>query len=229
METNNLETLSLPYASLSRRFGAFLIDAVIVGILGAIADNIITFLGGLAVWFFYAPILESSEVRATIGKHLMGIQVSDLTGRRISFRASLVRNVLKLVSAAIVFIGFFFALFTKRKQTLHDMLADTVVVYGRSEAPIADAWVASSKEVFRAGQSALATPNSTSNSSPNSSASSSNQNESVVSQLDRLQNLRAQGAISLEEYESAKKKLLSTRESQGSFKVLQNIALWVLI
>lgn len=198
MEINTLETIPLPYASVSRRLGAFIIDGLIVGILGAIASNIVPFLGGLIVWFFYAPILESSEVRATLGKYLMGIQVTDLSGRRISIRSSCVRNILKIVSAAIVFFGFFFALFTRRKQTLHDLLADTVVVYGRSEFPIADAWLATSKEIFRAGQSPLSTPNS------------NRESDSIVAQLERLQNLRAQGAISIEEYESAKKKILGT-------------------
>jgi uncharacterized RDD family membrane protein YckC len=185
------------YASLSRRFGAWILDGLILCVIGGIAAQVIPVLGGIAVWFFYAPILESSAIRATLGKHLMGIQVADLAGRRISFRASLIRNVMKLVSTAILFIGYVFALFSSRKQTLHDLLADTTVVYGRSEASIADAWVDETKALFRAGETVA------------SAGGASSSEGSVADQLERLQALRDRGTITADEFEAAKKKILS--------------------
>lgn len=184
------------YASLGRRIVALLLDGLIFAIPCAIANSLVPIIGGLVAWFFYAPVLEASELRATFGKHLMGIQVADLSGRRISLKASAIRNLLKLVSSAIVFIGFFFALFTKKKQTLHDMLADTLVVYGRSEANVADAWVATSKEVFNASKAVV-----------NEHVGS---RESIVTQLEKLQVLREKGAISEEEFLVAKSKILGT-------------------
>lgn len=183
------------YSSLGRRVVALLLDGLIFAIPCAIANNLVPFVGGLIAWFFYAPILESSAIRATLGKHLMGIQVSDLSGRRISLKASVIRNLLKFVSGAIVFLGFFVALFTKRKQTLHDLLADTVVVYGRSETPIPDAWVESSREVFNAGKAVI-------------DEHTRGASESVVSQLEKLQALREKGAISEDEFVAAKSKIL---------------------
>ncbi|MES2966088.1 MAG: RDD family protein [Bdellovibrionota bacterium] len=182
------------YSSLGRRVVALLLDGLIFAIPCAIANHLIPVLGGLIAWFFYAPVLEASELRATLGKHLMGIQVADLSGRRISLRAAVIRNLLKLVSGVIVMLGFVVALFTKRKQTLHDMLADSVVVYGRSETPIPDAWVSSSREVFNAGSSII-------------KDNVRSPNESMVTQLERLQNLREKGAISEDEFLAAKAKI----------------------
>ncbi len=187
----NSEPLLSAYASLGRRFLALLLDLMILFIPCAIAGHVIPVVGSLVVLFFYAPILESSEIRATLGKHLVGIQVTDPMGRRISLRAAMVRNVLKFVSSMLLFIGFFFALFTQKKQALHDLLADTLVVYGRSERPIADAWMASVRELFRSGPL------------------SANESFSALSQLERLQALRDKGTITEEEFQEQKQKILS--------------------
>lgn len=184
-------------ASLSRRSVAFLIDAVILAFIATVVGSIIPFLGGVMVWFFYAPLLESSEIRATVGKHLMGIQVTDLMGRRISVKAALIRNVMKLVSISILFFGFLVALFTSQKQSLHDLLAETIVVYGRSEKPVGDAWLESVKELFGAGKKNFDLFTSTSSNT-----------DSVVSQLERLEILYAKGAISNQEYTAAKNQIL---------------------
>src|SRR5690606_2364027 len=95
-----------------RRVLAYLLDALILAVPAAILGNVVPVLGGIVAWFFYAPVLEASELRATLGKYLVGIQVTDLSGRRISLRASVVRNILKVVSAILLFIGFIVALFS---------------------------------------------------------------------------------------------------------------------
>jgi uncharacterized RDD family membrane protein YckC len=74
------------------------------------------------VWF------ESSKYQATPGKMLLGIIVTDLNGQRISFVRSLGRNLGKIISHLIFNIGFIMAGVTLRKQALHDMLADCLVV-----------------------------------------------------------------------------------------------------
>jgi uncharacterized RDD family membrane protein YckC len=89
---------------MSRRLGALLIDGFILGVMSFFAEHMVPWLGSLIIWFLYAPILESSEIRATLGKHLMGIQVVDLNGYRISFRSAVIRNLMKIVSGAILFI-----------------------------------------------------------------------------------------------------------------------------
>ena len=190
------EKIAANYASLSRRFAALLIDCILLGILSFICGLIIPFLGSVLAWFFYSPILESSEIRGTVGKNLMGIQVTDLMGRRISLRSALIRNLMKIVSGAIAFIGFFFAFFSRQKQTLHDHLAETIVVYGRSNVPITEAWVETSKDAFRAGKEKF------------ESTSANLNSDSLVAQLERLQVLRNQNVINEDEFQAAKKKIL---------------------
>lgn len=183
------------YASLGRRFVALLLDGLILLIPCAIGGNLIPVLGGIIVWFFYAPVLEASALRATIGKHLMGVQVVDSMGRRISLKAAVIRNALKFVSTAMLFAGFIMALFTRKKQGLHDLLAETYVVYGRNEMPIGEAWVNSAREVFNF-------PPLQSEESHPSAASD------AISQLERLQALREKGAITEEEFQEQKRRIL---------------------
>ncbi len=149
-------------------------------------------IGSILVWFFYFPILESSEVRATLGKYLLGIQVCDLGGRRISLRTAVIRNILKSVSSLLLFVGFIFALFTQKKQTVHDLLADTLVVYGRSNKGITDAWVERVQQLFQSfSKSQLDNP------------------DSELDQLERLQELRAKGALTEEEFQEQKRRILN--------------------
>jgi len=74
------------------------------------------------------PSFEASARQATPGKMLFGIFVTDLQGRRISWRAGLGRGIGRLLSAVICFIGYFVALLSPRNQALHDMLASTLVL-----------------------------------------------------------------------------------------------------
>lgn len=136
------------YASITRRFAAMVLDALIVVIPVVIFTHAVPILGGLLMLFLYYAIFESSELRATIGKNLMGIEVTDLSGGRITIRAASLRLFVKILSVAFCFIGHFFAFFTARKQALHDLATDTVVVYGRREVGIVDAWANQIKEVW---------------------------------------------------------------------------------
>ena len=69
----------------------------------------------------------------------LGIQVTDLEGNRISFGKALGRNLAKIISALIFYIGFIMAAFTAKKQALHDMIAGTLVVKKGSTTPMASA------------------------------------------------------------------------------------------
>lgn len=82
----------------------------------------------LVVYWLYYSLMESSRLQATIGKIAMGIQVTDAGGKRISFGRASFRFFGKILSTAIFFIGFIMAGLTSRKQALHDILADTLVV-----------------------------------------------------------------------------------------------------
>jgi uncharacterized RDD family membrane protein YckC len=72
--------------------------------------------------------MMSSEWQATVGKRVMSIVVTDIEGKRITFARATGRHFAKYISAALLGIGFIIAAFTARKQALHDMIAETLVV-----------------------------------------------------------------------------------------------------
>jgi uncharacterized RDD family membrane protein YckC len=132
------------YAGFWRRFVAYVIDSiligVVIGILAAILSGsdtgvALTYLIGALGGLVYYAAMESSAYQATVGKIALGIQVTDLEGNRVSFLRALGRNLAKILSAIILYIGFIMAAFTARKQALHDMIASTLVVKKGTAAP----------------------------------------------------------------------------------------------
>jgi uncharacterized RDD family membrane protein YckC len=81
-----------------------------------------------ALCLLYWPWMESSPHQATLGKRALDIVVTDIDGKRVSFARAAGRNLGKIVSAIIYYVGFIMIAFTKKKQGLHDMMANCVVV-----------------------------------------------------------------------------------------------------
>lgn len=133
---------SSQYAGFGKRFLAALLDgvvlmiiniligAVIGGVLGESGQVIASLVGFLIGWLYYA-IQESSAKQATLGKQALGIVVTDLDGKRIDFIKATIRYFSKILSGLILAIGYLMALFTEKKQALHDMIAGTLVVNRR--------------------------------------------------------------------------------------------------
>ena len=86
------------------------------------------FFSFLIIPLLYFSIFESSARQATPGKMVLGLFVTDLGGNRISFLRALGRTLAKLLSKAICYVGYIVALFSARKQALHDLLANTLVL-----------------------------------------------------------------------------------------------------
>jgi uncharacterized RDD family membrane protein YckC len=81
-----------------------------------------------ASWLYFA-LMESSARQATIGKLALGLYVTDLQGRRLSFGRATGRFFAKIITGFVpFFIGYIMAGFTARKQTLHDMIAGCLVL-----------------------------------------------------------------------------------------------------
>jgi len=79
----------------------------------------------------YNASAESSIHQATPGKRLFRLKVVSIPYGRLSFQQASGRFYSKFLSTFFLLIGFVIAVFNSRKQTLHDMIAGTVVV--RSE------------------------------------------------------------------------------------------------
>jgi len=80
-----------------------------------------------ATWLYYA-LMESSKHQATIGKLALGLKVTDMNGQRISFARATGRYFGKIISGMILLIGYIMAGFTEKKQALHDIMANCLVV-----------------------------------------------------------------------------------------------------
>jgi len=80
------------------------------------------------VWLYYAG-MESSVYQGTLGKMALGLIVTDLEGRRITFGRASGRYFSKLITGLIPLgIGYAMAGFTEKKQALHDMIAGCLVL-----------------------------------------------------------------------------------------------------
>src|SRR5262245_50460762 len=119
------------YAGFWVRVLAIIIDAIIITVASGVvaagtmgAGVVVSFVGP---WLYEAFML-SSEWQATVGKRVMSIVVTDLNGGRISFARATGRHFAKYISLFILGIGYIMVAFTARKQALHDMIADTLVV-----------------------------------------------------------------------------------------------------
>ncbi len=85
--------------------------------------------GIIADWLLEA-FTVSSRWQATFGMKAARNLVTDLQGNRISFWRATIRYFAKSLSWASL-IGLFFPLLTRRKQTLHDLIAGTLVTTKR--------------------------------------------------------------------------------------------------
>jgi len=82
----------------------------------------------LAIRWLYEALTTCSTWQGTVGKRVLRLKVTDEAGNRISFGRSTGRYFSKLLSRAIMSIGFFMIGFTDRKRGLHDMIAGTLVI-----------------------------------------------------------------------------------------------------
>ena len=149
-----LEGPRLHYAGFWKRVGASILDGLIVAAVSFAAfgasrlpngqtnpDEVFRVLfsdqglveglrGFLIQWAYYA-VMESSPQQATLGKMAAGIKVADLHGNRLGFGRATGRYFGKTASTIICGAGYLMAAFTEKKQTLHDLMAGTLVLEKR--------------------------------------------------------------------------------------------------
>ncbi len=129
------------YAGFWKRFGALLIDGIILMIpnllfSGALRSVFVSVSVGFILGFLYKPFFESSSLSATPGKALLGLAVVTENGNAVSFKQACIRFFCSYLSALIAYIGYFMQPFTAKRQTLHDMISETVVIQTPSSADI---------------------------------------------------------------------------------------------
>ena len=71
---------------------------------------------GLILGWLYFAAMESSPKQGTFGKQALGIKVTDLDGKPITFGRATGRHFGKNISSLVLFIGFLMVSFTEKKQ-----------------------------------------------------------------------------------------------------------------
>ena len=100
----------------------FLRGAFIVAILVLIA------IATVITWLYYAW-MESSPSQGTLGKMALGLIVTDMQYRPVSFARASGRFFARFITRLIpLWIGYIMAGFTAKKQALHDMIASCLVL-----------------------------------------------------------------------------------------------------
>jgi uncharacterized RDD family membrane protein YckC len=100
----------------------------------SVANGMTGFLFALAaIGFFiiciaYEPYFLSSKYQATPGMMVLNLKIVDIHMKRISFGRALARWLCQYISSMILYIGFIMIAFTEKKQGLHDMMTDTLVI-----------------------------------------------------------------------------------------------------
>jgi len=122
-----------PRAPFFTRFGAWLLDAILVGVVGLLIrlgiGDVAGGLIGLVIGIGYYGYLEGSSSGQTIGKKAVGIRVIDFnSGGPIGFGRAVIRYFSRILSAIPCLLGFFWMLWDKERQCWHDKLATDVVV-----------------------------------------------------------------------------------------------------
>jgi uncharacterized RDD family membrane protein YckC len=141
-----------PRAGFWRRFGAALIDGVILSVVlqvialifggnmyrtehtgGTTSVHVgasgLLFLLDIAIAVAYFGYLEGSPSGQTIGKRVLGIRVIDFSnGGPIGRARAVGRYFARWLSGIACFLGYLWMLWDKEKQTWHDKLTTSVVV-----------------------------------------------------------------------------------------------------
>ncbi|WP_134904330.1 RDD family protein, partial [Paenibacillus polymyxa] len=132
------------------RTAAFLIDLIIMTLLVILVGSMLSitpdllgieetgFILEFLIWmplifwlvlpWLYCGLWESSKVQATPGKLVFSLVVVDKEGKRLGFLHASGRYWIKAISFVIVHIIYIVVAFTAKKQGLHDLCTNTLVV-----------------------------------------------------------------------------------------------------
>ncbi|MDA8633414.1 RDD family protein [Verrucomicrobiales bacterium] len=89
-----------------------------------------------AAGWLYFTVFEVSPLNGSLGKRIVGLEVSRNNGSKIDIRTASLRNLAKIGSGLMLGIGFFISLFSPRGQTFHDLVSHTVVSQKLSETNV---------------------------------------------------------------------------------------------
>lgn len=196
------------YSGFWRRFVASFLDGLIMLIPAWILGMLLPYVGGVILGLVYKPVFEASALKGTPGKAMMGMVVLSESGDRLTLKQAYIRYFCSILSGLVLCIGYLMNLFTAKRQTLHDMIAESVVI--NQEPPDLNyfqVWKSEMKVLFnRLSGDATTVSNAASSVS---SSSISAQSADVSKAIEDLHRLYQSGALSQAEYDAKKQELLS--------------------
>ncbi len=126
-----------------RRVMAYLVDLLCIGMIAIVAWLVFAVLWlvsfgllGPVLWFLsgliplaYHTLLLSGRRSATFGMRLFDLELRSVSGERPSFLQALIQTALFYITVGMTCsLILLVALFNRRRRTLHDFLAGTVMV-----------------------------------------------------------------------------------------------------
>ena len=141
-------TLAGHYAGVVSRGAAYVLDLLLVSGLYVLGVQVLVFVWGVlargdlslgragwpfvvgyTAWYLLYYGYSWAAAGKTPGKALLGIRIVRRDGADLEPRRALLRLAVYWVSVATAGVGFLFALVTRERRALHDLVAGTVVVY----------------------------------------------------------------------------------------------------
>ncbi|MFN3454089.1 MAG: RDD family protein [Pseudobdellovibrio sp.] len=206
------------YAGFWRRYAALFIDGLIMWIPSIVLDYFFKYpVASIFINIFYKPIFESSSLKGTPGKAVMGIVVVNEFGGQLTLAQAYTRYACSFLSGFVLMLGYFMSLFTAKRQTLHDIVAGTVVIEDHvPDINYFEAWKQNIVKLYYKLSGNNTDSSFKYNSGSNSSVSSVHQERSHITDhtdrtlkaIEDLHKLYQAGAITHEEYELKKQELL---------------------
>lgn len=124
---------TVKYAGFWVRAAALLIDSLIMSVLqliiGLAFENWVLKIVISSIIYLGYAVLMITTYQATLGKMAVGLRVERTNGERIGLWRTMLREIIgKFCSAITLGVGYLMVAWTKKKQGLHDKIADTVVI-----------------------------------------------------------------------------------------------------
>lgn len=122
---------SVQYAGFGIRFAAWVIDAILLGVVGEILNVAHIYYASTLVAAVYFTALIGSTMQASLGMRVFGLKVVLEGGSEdepIGYGKAFVRWLVSIVSGLVIGLGYFWILWDPKKQAWHDKAAGTVVV-----------------------------------------------------------------------------------------------------
>lgn len=136
------------YAGIVTRFGAFVVDIVVIAVLFAVGGHVVEYVLGillrhrfdlshagplaevaLVAWAFVYMAYPLSVSGRTFGMAVTGLRAVRADGRELGVRRAVVRVVALPLSFLLLGFGFLLILLRADRRGLHDLIAGSAVVY----------------------------------------------------------------------------------------------------